>query len=87
MNENRHRRYRRDTLTLDGEKFIACTFDRCTFVYSGGEFVLDGCTFNGCNFEWSGSAWNTIQLLAMINYLRPEIGPQVRRQIGTKSDT
>jgi len=53
-----------DTVDLDGNEFIKCSFNKCTIVYSGGEPPsLTECSFDYVKFEFQGPAKNTVAFL------------------------
>lgn len=54
-------------VVLDGNEYEHCSFDSCTFVYSGGESRFG---FNrvspDCNFLFRGAAGNTVRTMQAI---------------------
>lgn len=62
------KRYRGEPVALDGNEYVGCTFDSCTFVYSAtGRFALDSNSIsNDCRFEFSGAAADTVATMQAI---------------------
>lgn len=59
--------YRDQTIAIDGNQYIGCTFIRCRIVFTGfEEGVFDRCTFTSCDWGFSGPAVNTLNYLAAI---------------------
>ena len=53
-----------DTIDLDGNEFIGCSFDKCTLIYSGGKPpLINDCSFNNVRFKFRGPAKNTVAFL------------------------
>lgn len=51
-------------LELDGNEYVGCTFEKCTFVFRGGETRLDTCSFDTLpRIEFEGPAAATVALL------------------------
>ena len=60
----RNKKYSDARIAIDGSSFYGCTFDQCTFVFSGLlPVVLEGSTFNDCKWEFDGPARNTIEFM------------------------
>lgn len=55
--------FRNETITLDGNEFIECTFVACRFQYSGGDFNIDRIRFDSLEFTVDGPAARTVLLL------------------------
>ena len=55
--------FRTETVTLDGNDFIECTFVGCRFQYSGGDFNIDRIRFDSLEFSVDGPAARTVMLL------------------------
>ncbi len=64
-------------VTLDGARFINCTFDDVEMTYSGGvQPAFVQCRFNAVKFTFAGPAANTVV------FLRSMAGPETgMRQI------
>ncbi|MGL9622385.1 hypothetical protein QRQ56_30870 [Bradyrhizobium sp. U531] len=59
--------FRNIKIVLDGATFTNCTFEQCTFIFSGLlPFHLDNCQFDNCAWEVSGPAHNTLQFMALL---------------------
>jgi hypothetical protein len=59
--------FREQTIAIDGNQYINCTFIQCRIIFSGYEVgVFDGCTFVRCAWGFAGSAANTLNYLAAI---------------------
>lgn len=43
-------------VSLDGMRFLRCSFDRCNLLYSGGPVVMDTCLFQNCEWKMQGTA-------------------------------
>lgn len=52
-----------ETITLDDNDYVECTFRNCTFQYGGGEFNIDRIKFDSMAFTVSGPAARTVVLL------------------------
>jgi len=52
-----------ETVVLDGNQFVECTFVRCKFQYSGGDFDIDRIRFDSLEFTVDGPAAKTVLLL------------------------
>lgn len=55
--------YSNITVVLDGRRYENCTFHRCTLVFQGGYFELDGNRITECAWKFEGAAAATIALL------------------------
>lgn len=55
--------FRNETITLDGNHFVECTFIGCKFHYSGGDFNIERIRFDSMEFMVEGPAARTILLL------------------------
>ena len=54
-----------ETVHVDGNSYIGCTFNRTTLVYSAGELPeFANCDFNGVNLKFEGAAQNTMSFLS-----------------------
>jgi hypothetical protein len=54
----------KETVTLDGNIFIRCSFTGSVLSYSGGPPpALDSCEFSDCSFAFAGMADNTVAFL------------------------
>jgi hypothetical protein len=63
----RKQKFKDVTIFLDGSSFIECTFERCTFVYSGLMLVaLEDNSFKECKWQFSGSAQNTLAFMGAL---------------------
>lgn len=52
-----------ETITLDDNEYIDCTFRNCKFQYNGGEFNIERIHFDSIEFTVSGAAARTVRLL------------------------
>lgn len=52
-----------ETIQLDGNDYIDCSFDKCRFVYGGGEFNIERIRFDEMEFTVEGPAARTVMLL------------------------
>jgi hypothetical protein len=60
----RDRTFTGETLQLDGNEYVGCTFRRCQLVYSGGQIPrFDGCAFDASPFNFQGGAGNALHFL------------------------
>ena len=58
------RTYEKETVTLDGNEFVDCTFTECRLVYSGsGPVGLSGCQVRESMFYFEGAAGNAVAFL------------------------
>lgn len=55
--------FRNETITLDDNDFIDCTFVGCKFHYSGGQFNIERIRFDSLGFTVEGPAARTVLLL------------------------
>lgn len=63
-----------DTVTLDGNNYVACTFRRCRLVYSGGPLpTLQSPSFHDCQWEFADQAGRVLILLRSLHSAR--LGP------------
>lgn len=52
-----------ESVTLDDNEFIGCTFNNCHFRYNGGEFNISRIRFDSMQFTVEGAAARTVMLL------------------------
>jgi hypothetical protein len=52
-----------ETIELDGNDFIDCTFSNCKFVYAGGDFNIERIRFDSLELTAEGAAARTVMLL------------------------
>jgi hypothetical protein len=51
-------------VSLDNSKYVNCRFERVTFLYSGGPWIVEKCTVDaGCALMLQGEAGRVGQLL------------------------
>ena len=55
--------FQNETVILDGNEFVQCSFNRCKFQYSGGDFNIDRIVFDSMEFTVDGPAARTVLLL------------------------
>lgn len=56
-----------DTIRIDGNTYVRCTFQGCTFLFSASEpFGFDDCRFDRCACAFSGAAKLTVQFMDAI---------------------
>jgi hypothetical protein len=61
-----------ETVVLDGNEFVGCTFQSCKLVYKGGELPrLQRCHFARCSWHLEEAAQRTIQFLRGIYHSGP----------------
>jgi hypothetical protein len=61
-----------ETIVLDDNEFIACEFENCTMVYSGGEQPkLQQCHFVRCQWKLDQAAKRTMLFLRSIYHSGP----------------
>lgn len=57
--------YTNETLRVDGNRYVGCTFVRCGLVYQGGELpVFERCTFSGVSLQLAGESLSTLRYLS-----------------------
>jgi hypothetical protein len=56
------RSFKDETLALDGNEYIDCTFENCTMVYSGGSFTLEPFAFDGVHWRFAGPAGRGVEI-------------------------
>lgn len=52
-----------ESITLDDNEFVDCSFQNCEFVYHGGEFNISRIKFDSMQFTVGGPAARTVMLL------------------------
>lgn len=55
-----------ETLKLDENQFIGCSFEECVLVYEGGKFEVVPFTTSKTEIRLQGAALNTSQLISAI---------------------
>jgi hypothetical protein len=55
--------FENETITLDGNDFIDCTFKNCRFLYAGGDFNIERIRFDSLELTAEGAAARTVMLL------------------------
>jgi hypothetical protein len=55
--------FENETVTLDDNDFIGCTFRNCRFVYAGGDFNIERIRFDALELTAEGAAARTVMLL------------------------
>ncbi len=55
--------FENQTIVLDDNEYIECTFRNCKFEYNGGEFNIERIRFDTLEFTVSGPAARTVLLL------------------------
>jgi len=56
-------------LVLDNHRFVRCQFERVTFLYSGGPWMIEDCYFHaGCKLVFQGAAFETMKLASQAEY-------------------
>ena len=60
-----------ETITLDDKHFVNCKFERCTILYSGGDFTFTNTSLKECPVTLTGPAQRTAYLLGTIGALKP----------------
>ena len=55
--------FENETITLDGNDFIDCTFRNCRFLYAGGDFNIERIRFDSLELTAEGAAARTVMLL------------------------
>ena len=56
--------YTDETVTIDNNEYIMCTFNDCEIVYAAtGHVGLQSCVFNNVKWRFTGAAANTIAFL------------------------
>jgi hypothetical protein len=64
-------------IILDDNFFLECSFENCTFIYSGGPFKWEKCAFSGeNNFDPKGAAQRVLKFLYFFRILREDQMPQ-----------
>jgi hypothetical protein len=56
-----------ETVDLDYNEFVSCTFRNCTLIYRGGNApILTGNSFNNFSFVFAGAAGTTLAFLTSL---------------------
>ena len=53
--------FENETIELDGNDFIDCTFKNCKFVYAGGDFNIERIRFDSLELTAEGAAPRTVR--------------------------
>ncbi|NJO82905.1 MAG: hypothetical protein HC828_08845 [Blastochloris sp.] len=57
--------YANQSLDVDDNRYVGCTFINCTLNYRGGELPLfDNCVFRGGSIQLAGAAAQTVRYLS-----------------------
>jgi len=65
--EFRDKTFEDETVHLDGNAYIGCTFVECRLIFSGlGRVRFVVCRFDGCRGEMEGAAQETLGFLAKL---------------------
>jgi hypothetical protein len=67
--------FQNESVTLDDNEFVGCTFTNCRFQYSGGEYNIDRIRFNALELTMQGPAARTVMLLRSL--WANELGRQI----------
>jgi hypothetical protein len=83
------RLFRDMRIKIDGQRFVGCTFERCSMVYFGGDLPhFEGGTIESCAWELAGAAKQTIKFLVMMRELgAPEIAERFIDQVRSERRT
>jgi hypothetical protein len=57
-----------DEVSLDNVRFLDCSFDECTLLYSGGPVVMDNCWLHNCELKIQGSAAIVLESLGRMGF-------------------
>lgn len=68
MTETKNKQFRSETVHLDGQFFINCTFENCRLIFAGGRCEWENTTFSGCRIVLYGFANNTVQVLQGLGF-------------------
>lgn len=53
------------SVSVDGKRFVACTFESCTLLYTGGDVpAFAKCRFNDVSLQFGESAVDTLKFLS-----------------------
>ena len=67
VNKIENKIYNHDLIQIDGKRFIECTFNNCTFEYTGIENPgFENCTLNDCSWRFADAAEKTINFMRAI---------------------
>lgn len=59
--------FENDSVILDGNDFMDCTFDKCELIIRGtDEFGIHRCTFNVCTYNFQGQAGAVLEFLDVL---------------------
>jgi hypothetical protein len=63
----RNQVFTNEQISIDGDSFIECTFERCRLLFSALLPIrLESNRFNDCTWEFAGSAQTTLAFMAAI---------------------
>jgi len=55
------------SIVIDGDEYIGCTFSRCKLVYAGGTLpMLVNNSYKDCQWAFDGPAARTIQFMGLL---------------------
>jgi hypothetical protein len=63
--------FENQTVHVDGNRYVNCTFDLCKLVYSGGDQPYLKYTTTDCYWTLDGAAKRTIEFLAVMYHSEP----------------
>ena len=67
MTKHANKTFTNETITLDGNDYDNCEFNKCELVYSGGTLPnLSDSNFNDCGWSFRDAAARTIQLMTAL---------------------
>jgi hypothetical protein len=62
--KHQNKTFKDQSVELDGNEFVGCTFQRCQLVYSGGALPrFDSCSFEASPFNFQQGAGNALHFL------------------------
>lgn len=71
--------FRGETVELDGDDFVDCTFEDCDLVYRGGDVPrrVEGNTFRNCRWRFEDAAGRTVEFMAALYRGLDELGEEI----------
>jgi hypothetical protein len=57
-----------DEVSLDNVRFLDCSFDESSLLYSGGPVAMDNCRLRNCELKIQGSAAIVIESLRRMGF-------------------
>lgn len=79
--------FRNQQFALDATKtmYFKCTFEKCEFIYFGGDNPLINCNLDNCNITITGEAGKVLGFMQAVGMITPP--PQAPPAIGQRPES